>query len=147
MSGNGMSFKQARELKAAIASGKVQLIRPDANEVAREMAYISEVRNIWSKRSEYAKVLMAEFAGKCRPEHFEESMKESAPGIFDIAEEYAREDMRRNCEESIEVLKHLGRPVPEQLAFLAKVLGVEVPEQTPETNARPILTGPVEGTA
>jgi hypothetical protein len=64
MSGKGMSFKDARALRDAVASGKVQLIRPDADDMAREMAYISEVRNLWLKRSEYARVIAQQDADK-----------------------------------------------------------------------------------
>jgi hypothetical protein len=47
--------------------------------------------------------------------------------------------MTRNVVESMEVLMYLERPIPEQLAFLAKVLDVPVPEAAKETGPRSVL--------
>jgi hypothetical protein len=152
MSGKGMSFKDARALRDAVASGKVQLIRPDANDMAREMAYISEVRNLWLKRSEYARVIAQQDADKLWTITTCSDPKprvdpDAVAKLFDLADALAREEMTRNVVESMEVLMYLERPIPEQLAFLAKVLDVPVPESAKETGPRAVLAGPVEGNA
>lgn len=140
-----MNFKDSQAIKNALKTGKVQLIRPDADAVQREMGFINEVRSLWEARKNYAEQLVAT-DGYSLVDSAERPDQDKIAKLFDLADALAREQQRRAVEESMQVLVYLERPIPEQLAFLARLLDLEVPK-APESNVRAVLSGPAEGSA
>jgi len=125
-----INFGELRRLREEVGSGAVQIIRPDQADDQRAQMYLSEMREFWRKRGDWAKHLSgcAAHAGEPLPSP-EETMK--------LAEEYATAEWRKQLSDVLEVLEACGRPVPEQIAFCARLCGLEV--KAKETSAKSLV--------
>ena len=126
--GNGISFQDAKKLRDAVVSGKVQLIRPDQAEQQRQAIYFAEIREFWVKRGTWMRQLANDYAQRGEPLPDGET-------LGTLAEEYAVAEWKKQLTDVIDLCNYLEQPVPEQVVFCARLCGVEVDakETAPKT--------------